>query len=58
MRYYPLGTLQMRKILRQIPYNHPYIVCMDYLTSKSYLINVAIPGDSRIKENFSQKHQR
>ena len=25
---------------------------MDYLTSKSYLIDVAIPGDSRVKKGF------
>ena len=43
---------------RQIPHNRPDIVCVDYLTSKSYLIDVAIPGDSRIKEKVSEKHQR
>jgi len=30
---------------------------VDYLTSKSYLIDVAIPGDSRVKEKVSEKHQ-
>ena len=48
------GTLQSR----QIPHNRPDIVCVDYLTSKSYLIDVAIPGDSRVKEKVSEKHQR
>jgi len=43
---------------RQIPHNRPDIVCVDYLTSKSYLIDVAIPGDSRVKEKVSEKHQR
>ena len=42
---------------RQIPHNRPDIVCVDYLTSKSYLIDVAIPGDSRVKEKVSEKHQ-
>jgi len=41
---------------RQIPHNRPDIVCVDY--SKSYLIDVAIPGDSRVKEKVSEKHQR
>jgi len=43
---------------RQIPHNRPDIVCVHYLTSKSYLIDVAIPGDSRVKEKVSEKHQR
>ena len=40
---------------RNIPHNFPDVVCVDYLTK---IIDVAIPGDTRVTENVAEKHQR
>ena len=34
------------------------ILCVDYLHKEVYLIDVAIPGDSRVTEKVTEKHQR
>ena len=43
---------------RHVPHNCPDVVCVDYLTKIIYLIDVAIPGDTRVTENIAEKHQR
>ena len=43
---------------RHIPHNRPDVVCVDYLTKIIYLIDVAIPGDTRVTEKVVEKHQQ
>jgi len=39
-------------------HNRPDIVYIDLVQKHCYLIDIAIPGDSRISRKFNEKHQR
>ena len=43
---------------RHLLHNRPDLVCVDYLTKTTYLIDVAIPGDTRVIEKVTEKPQQ
>ena len=43
---------------RRLLHNRPDIVCIDFVMNHCFLIDIAIPGDSRVLQKISEKQQR
>ena len=43
---------------RHLSHNHPEIVCVDFIKSHCFLIDVAIPGDSCLSNKVTEKLER
>ena len=43
---------------KHLTHNRPDIICLDFTMNCCFLIDVAIPGDSRISQKISEKRQR
>ena len=43
---------------RHLSHNHPDILCVDFIKSHCFLIDVAIPGDSRLSNKVTKKLER
>ena len=41
-----------------MPHNKPDIVCVDFIKKHAFLIDIAIPGDSRLSQKVNEKYQR
>ena len=42
---------------RRLLHNRPDIVCIDFVMNQCFLIDIAIPGDSRVLQKISEKQQ-
>ena len=40
---------------RHLSHNHPDIVCVDFMKNHCFLVDVAIPGDSRLSNKVTEK---
>jgi len=43
---------------RYLPHNRPDIICVDFTKKHAFLIDIAIPGDSRLSQKINEKYQR
>ena len=43
---------------RHLPHNRPHIVWVDFTKKHASLIDIAIPGDSRVSQKITEKYQR
>ena len=43
---------------RHLPHNRPDILCVSHEHNTAYLIDVAVPGDSRLSQKINEKRQK